>query len=103
MNGTGEARKNEMDVADRFEVAFFVSSHGFGHAARASAVAEALLAIRPQTSFAFYSEAPAWFFEDSLGESSVYRRCHTDGSACGVHDGHDPRIGPDHRVGIGGW
>ena len=41
-------------------------------------MAEALLAIRPQTSFAFYSEAPAWFFEDSLGESSVHRLCQTD-------------------------
>ena len=61
-----------------FEVAFFVTSHGFGHAARACAVAEALLALRPEMSFAFYSEVPSWFFEDSLGPACVHRVCRTD-------------------------
>jgi len=78
MNGTEGVGKNEMDNVNRFEVAFFVTSHGFGHAARACAVAEAMLSLRPETSFAFYSEVPSWFFDDSLGSACVHRVCRTD-------------------------
>ncbi|MFP6899949.1 MAG: hypothetical protein VCA36_03335, partial [Opitutales bacterium] len=78
MTGTEGAGKKEMAEAHVFEVAFFVTSHGFGHAARACAVAEALLAVRPGTRFAFYTEAPRWFFEDSLSSACVHRHCQTD-------------------------
>ena len=48
-------------------IAFFVSSHGFGHAARACALIEEIdqRAAAP-VRFHIYSDAPAWFFEDSL-------------------------------------
>ena len=78
MTGTEGVGKNEMAGSNRFEVAFFVTSHGFGHAARSGAVAEALRALRPEMSFAFYSEVPSWFFEDSLGSACVNRLCQTD-------------------------
>ena len=64
MTGTKGVGKSEMKVFGQFEVAFFVSSHGFGHAARACAVGEALVAARSDTRFGFYSEVPAWFFKD---------------------------------------
>ena len=50
-------------------VAAFVSPHGFGHAARASAVmraAQRLFGAR----FEVFTTAPLWFFEESLGASS---------------------------------
>jgi len=78
MTGTKGVGKGEMKVFGQFEVAFFVSSHGFGHAARACAVGEALVAARSDTRFGFYSEVPAWFFKDSLGADCLHRPCRTD-------------------------
>lgn len=46
-------------------IAYFVSPHGFGHAARAVAVMEAVRALRPDTRFEIFTTVPAWFFEDS--------------------------------------
>jgi hypothetical protein len=47
-------------------VAVFVSPHGFGHAARASAVMEALHR-RTGALFELFTTAPPWFFEESVG------------------------------------
>lgn len=52
-------------MTDR-HVAFYVSSHGFGHGARVSAVAAALRARRPDTHLHLVSDLPAWFFRRSL-------------------------------------
>ena len=46
--------------------AAFVTPHGFGHAARASAVMEALYRARGDASFDIYTRVPAWFFAQSL-------------------------------------
>jgi hypothetical protein len=46
-------------------IAYFVSPHGFGHAARSVAVMEAVRALRPDTRFEIFTTVPAWFFEDS--------------------------------------
>jgi UDP:flavonoid glycosyltransferase YjiC (YdhE family) len=46
-------------------IAYFVSPHGFGHAARSVAVMEALRALRPDTRFELFTTVPAWFFQDS--------------------------------------
>lgn len=47
-------------------VAFFITPHGFGHAARAAAVAAALRrkcdSLRPE----LFTSVPQWFFDDSL-------------------------------------
>jgi hypothetical protein len=47
-------------------IAFFVSSHGFGHAARSCAVMEALGARRPGIGLDIFTTTPPWFFAESL-------------------------------------
>lgn len=47
-------------------VAWFVSPHGYGHAARSCAIMEALHAMQPGLHFEIFSSAPAWFFQHSL-------------------------------------
>lgn len=59
-------------------VAAYVSSHGFGHAARASAVLERLLALEPTTRIELFGSTPTWFFEPALGPEGVRWRHHTD-------------------------
>jgi len=52
-------------------VAVFVSPHGFGHAARASAVMEALHQ-RAGARFELFATTPRWFFDESV--QGLYRR-----------------------------
>ncbi len=47
-------------------IATFVTPHGFGHAARACAVMEAIARVRPEARFDIYTRVPRWFFERSL-------------------------------------
>jgi len=47
-------------------LAFFVTPHGFGHAARSCAVMEAIHARDPDTRFEIFTGVPEWFFRDSL-------------------------------------
>lgn len=53
------------------QVAVFASPHGFGHAARASAVMEALHR-RTGAHFELYTTSPRWFFDESV--RALYRR-----------------------------
>ncbi len=48
-------------------LAYFVSSHGFGHAARAAAVIDCLCRLRTELRIELFTGAPQWFFEQSLG------------------------------------
>ncbi|MEE8526528.1 MAG: hypothetical protein V3T72_21545 [Thermoanaerobaculia bacterium] len=48
-------------------IAYFISSHGFGHAARACAVMAAVHDRQPDLHFELFTSVPRWFFEDSLG------------------------------------
>jgi predicted glycosyltransferase len=57
-------------------LAYFVSSHGFGHATRASAVMQALLA-RGNFIFEVFTEAPHAFFQP-FGQQVVYHRLESD-------------------------
>jgi hypothetical protein len=59
-------------------VAVFVSPHGFGHAARACAVMEALAELDPLTRFEIFTLVPRWFFADSLTCSFSHHRLRTD-------------------------
>lgn len=54
-------------------IAFFVTFHGFGHAARAGAVMEFLHTLRPDINFELYTTVPDWFFKDipSINYNSV--------------------------------
>ena len=59
-------------------IAFFVSHHGFGHAARAAAVMDALHRIDASIHFDIFSQTPAWFFEQSLSGSYEIHPTKTD-------------------------
>ncbi len=59
-------------------VAFFVSSHGFGHAARACAVMAEFLRRRHETHFHLFTEVPRWFFAESLGGNFTYHETASD-------------------------
>ena len=47
-------------------IAFFISPHGFGHAARACAVMKALIQRDDTFHFHIYTTVPRWFFKESL-------------------------------------
>jgi hypothetical protein len=59
-------------------VAVVVSAHGFGHAARASAVMAALARRRPDLRFEIVTTVPRWFFEQSLAAPFSLHRLVTD-------------------------
>ncbi|MGB8644369.1 MAG: hypothetical protein WCF84_03980 [Anaerolineae bacterium] len=47
-------------------IAYFISAHGFGHAARAAAIMAAIQARNPLTQFEIFTQVPEWFFRQSL-------------------------------------
>ena len=53
-------------IKKNHRIAYFISPHGFGHAARAAAVMEALAERTPAIRFDIFTKIPSWFFEDSL-------------------------------------
>jgi len=59
-------------------VAWFVSPHGFGHAARAAATIEALAELVPELEVTIFTSVPRWFFEDSLRVPFRYRSAACD-------------------------
>ena len=59
-------------------VAVFVSPHGYGHAARACAVMEALAATQPDVRFDVFTLVPEWFFADSVTCPFSYHPLLTD-------------------------
>lgn len=60
------------------KVAFFVSPHGFGHAARAAALVEAWRAADPALEPIFWTTVPRWFFEGSIDGPLGYRELECD-------------------------
>ncbi len=59
-------------------IAYFISPHGYGHAARASAVMTALRKIDPAIDFEIFTKVPRQFFEGSLGPRFGYHTLLTD-------------------------
>jgi UDP:flavonoid glycosyltransferase YjiC (YdhE family) len=59
-------------------LAYFISPHGYGHAARASAVMTALRRQNPTAHFEIFTRVPRWFFEDSLAGPFGYHETLTD-------------------------
>ena len=55
-------------------IAYFISPHGFGHAARAAAVMQAIADIDASVGFEIFTTVPSWFFQDSVSASFT---CHT--------------------------
>lgn len=64
--------------SDKISIAFFISPHGFGHAARASAVMDALWHTHPSVCFEIFTRVPSWFFKNSLVAPFHYHDCLTD-------------------------
>ena len=65
------------DVPAR-RIAFFISPHGFGHAARAASVMEALAEIESSLQFDIFTTVPDWFFANSNSFGYQYHRLETD-------------------------
>lgn len=59
-------------------IAYFISPHGFGHAARASAVMSAVYEMDPLVHFEIFTTIPSWFFEESLESPHTYHPLMTD-------------------------
>jgi UDP-N-acetylglucosamine:LPS N-acetylglucosamine transferase len=67
----------QADVPAR-RIAFFISPHGFGHAARAASVMEALAEIESSLQFDIFTTVPDWFFAHSNSFDYQYHRLETD-------------------------
>ena len=59
-------------------IAYFISPHGFGHAARAAAVMAASHQMDASVRFEIFTKVPFWFFQDSLSGHFQYHSCLTD-------------------------
>jgi hypothetical protein len=59
-------------------IAFFISPHGFGHAARAASIMEALTAIDPTFHFDIFTTVPDWFFRQCHSFTFTYHYMLTD-------------------------
>ncbi len=59
-------------------IAYFISPHGFGHAARAAAVMAAIRDLDPDIHFDIVTQVPTWFFDDSLRGGFDYHDVCTD-------------------------
>lgn len=60
------------------KIAYFVSAHGFGHAARATAVMAAIQRRAPEIHFHIFTQVPDWFFSDSLAGPHTCHPVDTD-------------------------
>lgn len=59
-------------------VAFFITPHGFGHAARSCAIISALKEIGPKLRILVFTTVPKVFFQDSIGPDFYYYSVLTD-------------------------
>jgi hypothetical protein len=59
-------------------IAYFISPHGFGHAARATAIMSAIRDVDPEVHFDIVTQVPAWFFQASLHDGFDYYEVCTD-------------------------
>ncbi len=69
---------NPANKAPNTGIGFFVSSHGFGHAARISAVLAALKDRSPEIGIHLFTTVPKWFFEEALASPFGYHPITTD-------------------------
>ncbi len=77
MDKTSKLKNPKTDLAGH-SIGYFVSPHGFGHAARASAVMEAMHCINPSIRFEIFTTIPEWFFLQSLSGPFTYHSFLTD-------------------------
>jgi len=77
-NSTWKNRVACFLIKNANRIAYFISPHGFGHAARAAAVMEAMAELAPATCFDIFTGIPSWFFEDTLPCGFDYHPLLTD-------------------------
>jgi hypothetical protein len=58
--------------------AYFITPHGYGHAARAAAVTNAIHERHPEVCFEIFTRVPIWFFNMSLEVEFHYHEVLTD-------------------------
>lgn len=61
-----------------YNIAWFISSHGFGHAARSAAIMTAWRKVNPNLHFHLYTQTPQWFFDEALGNGFTYHLLQSD-------------------------
>ena len=59
-------------------IGYFVSAHGFGHAARAAAVMQSIADLDASVRFEIFTTVPSWFFADSISASFTCHYLSTD-------------------------
>ncbi|MGD8985792.1 MAG: glycosyltransferase family protein [Desulfobacteraceae bacterium] len=59
-------------------IAYFISPHGYGHAARAAGVMEAVYQLHPDVHFEIFTKVPRWFFDVSFSGTFGYHSLLTD-------------------------
>ena len=62
----------------KYCVAYFISPHGLGYAARAGGVMAAVQKVNPGVEFEIFTKVPPWFFQDSLDGSFRVHQLLTD-------------------------
>lgn len=67
-----------MKTAEQPSIAYFISAHGLGHAARAAAVMDAVHQAQPTVRFELFSTVPRWFFDDCLSGPFAHHALQTD-------------------------
>ncbi len=59
-------------------IAYFISSHGYGHATRAAAVMTVIRQLQPNCRFEIFTQIPQWLFAESQLEPFGYHAVLTD-------------------------
>lgn len=59
-------------------IAYFISPHGYGHAARSAAGMEAIHSLDSSVRFEIFTQVPHWFFAESLSQPFGYHNLLTD-------------------------
>ncbi len=67
-----------MPQTPHHRIAFFITPHGYGHAARACAVMNAIRERLPGVCFEIFTRVPRWFFDMSLRSEYHYHEVLTD-------------------------
>jgi len=62
----------------KLKIAYFISPHGFGHAARSAAIMESLNNLNKNIEFEIFTSVPSWFFTNSGINNFNYHELLTD-------------------------
>jgi UDP:flavonoid glycosyltransferase YjiC (YdhE family) len=67
-----------MSSQRKIHLAYFITPHGYGHAARASAIMASMTEINTDFHFELFTQVPEWFFTASHPGSYTYHNCFSD-------------------------